>query len=91
MAAPVCIHTANISQMFHFFCATLEFTTGNVLVCVLWVGRDRYPASFRPVTHPPEKNPGRALFLFSKGLGARLRKELLSQAWDEKVKVDRPL
>ena len=41
--------------------------------------------------HPPEKNPGRALFLFSKGLGARLRKELLSQAWDEKVKVDRPL
>ena len=48
-------------------------------------------ASFRPVTHPPEKNPGRALFLFSKGLGARLRKELLSQTWDEKVKVDRPL
>ena len=41
--------------------------------------------------HPPEKNPGRALFLFSKGLGARWRKELLSQAWEEKVKVDRPL
>ena len=48
-------------------------------------------ASFRLVIHPPEENPGRALFLFSKGLGARLRKELLSQAWDEKVKVDRPL
>ena len=44
------------------------------------------------VTHPPEENPGRALFLFSKeGLGARWRKELLSQAWDEKGKVDRPL
>ena len=44
------------------------------------------------VTHPPEEIPGRALFLFSKeGLGARWRKELLSQAWDEKGKVDCPL
>ena len=51
--------------------------TGIIILC----------ASF----HPPEKNPGRALFLFSKGLGARLRKELLSQAWDEKGKVDLPL
>ena len=49
-------------------------------------------ASFRLVIHPPEENPGRALFLFSKeGLGARWRKELLSQALDEKMKVDRPL
>ena len=44
------------------------------------------------VTHPSEENPGRAIFLFSmEELGARRRKELLSQAWDEKGKVDRPV
>ena len=49
-------------------------------------------ASFRLVIHPPEENPGRALFLFSKeGLGARWRKESLGQDWDEKGKVDCPL